>query len=497
MKRPNILVFMTDQQRGDSVYPKQRAISPNVTKFAKEGVTFSNAHTIAPHCCPSRATFFSGLYPSEHGVWNNVEVGNALSKGLYEGIRLFSEDLKESGYRTYFSGKWHVSAVENPLHRGFDTYRVDMVSVPNTKYNGDMTYKLPEQYEWKAYENCAYDGERKLGQILRNGYGTYTHYGEEENPKHDEDIIFDAIDIIKNRSNVDKEFGIDHSGGQPWFQYVGPVGPHDPYFVPQEYLDLYQNVTITLPENFKDILKDKPGLYRKIKDKFDQLSEAEHIEAMRHYLAYCTYEDFLFGEVMKALEESGEKDNTLVIYLSDHGDYMGEHGLWCKGLPCFESAYHIPAICRWPEGITSPNRIIEDFITLADFAPTFLEVAGIQTERHFTGHSLLPYLKNEKPKVIQDAFFTQTNGNELYGIQRSVTTKEWKYVYNGFDYDELYDLKNDPLEMYNVIGEYKESEILKELSLKLWKFARKTNDVCINSYILVGLAPYGPGIIFE
>ncbi|MFI3214911.1 MAG: sulfatase-like hydrolase/transferase [Eubacteriales bacterium] len=428
MKKPNILVFMTDQQRGDSVYPTERAISPNVTKFAKEGVTFSNAHTISPHCCPSRATFFSGLYPSEHGVWNNVEVGNTLSKGLYEGIKLFSEDLQENGYRTYFSGKWHVSAVENPLHRGFNAYRVDMVSVPHTKYDGDMTYQLPIQYEWNDYKNYQYVAERKLGQILRNGYGTYTHYGE-ENPKHDEDIIFDAIDIIRNRKNVDKELGIHaECENNPWFQYVGPVGPHDPYFVPEEYLEKYKDVEIKLPDNFADTLQNRPGLYRKTRDKFEQLTQEEHIEAMRHYLAYCTYEDNLFGKVMEALEESGEADNTLVVYLSDHGDYMGEHGLWCKGLPCFESAYHIPAICRWKDGIVNSDRIVDDFITLADFAPTFLEVANITADRKFTGHSLVSYLKDNEPEFIQDAFFTQSNGNELYGIQRSIRTKEWKYV---------------------------------------------------------------------
>lgn len=93
MNQPNILIFMTDQQRAKSIYPFSEAITPNIDRFCHEGITFTNAHTVSPHCCPSRASFFSGLYPSGHGVWNNIGVANTLSKGLYDGVRLFSEDL--------------------------------------------------------------------------------------------------------------------------------------------------------------------------------------------------------------------------------------------------------------------------------------------------------------------------------------------------------------------------------------------------------------------
>lgn len=494
--RPNILVFMTDQQRADSVYPYCRALTPQTTAFAKQGITFTNARTIAPHCCPARATFFSGLYPSQHGVWNNVEVGNTLSRGLYEGVRLFSEDLKESGYRTYYSGKWHVSAVEGPKDRGFDLYRVDTATVSETRYDHDNSHKQPSTYEWAHYKNFKEDTIRKEGQVLRPGYPTYTHYGEAENHKKDREKVQDAIDIIKNRHKIDQENHLDEKyQNQPWFQYVGTLGPHDPYFVPQKYLDQYSIEDITLPDSFYDDMKDKPHLYGRTKSRFSQLTEREHKEAIRHYLAYCSYQDDLFGEVLKALDETGEADNTLVIYLSDHGDYMAEHGLWCKGLPCFKGAYQIPVLMRWPKGIKEPGRIIDDVITLADFAPTFMELAGIPVERKMAGYSLKAYLENKTPEFVQDTHYTQSNGNELYGIQRSVTTKEWKYVYNGFDYDELYHLKEDPDEMVNVIDQYQDSPIVKEMCSKMWNFAQKVEDVCINPYILVGLAPYGPGII--
>lgn len=183
------------------------------------------------------------------------------------------------------------------------------------------------------------------------------------------------------------------------------------------------------------------------------------------------------------------------MFLSDHGDYMGEHGLWAKGLPCFQSAYHIPLLIRWPDASVKPGRSVDDFVSLADMAPTFLEMAGVCTERKFTGNSLVPLLKGEKPENWRREIYTQTNGNELYGIQRSVMTREWKYVYNGFDYDELYNLQKDPYEMKNLINDSQYKDIVKQMCKKMWQFARAHGDVCFNSYIMTALAPYGPGII--
>jgi len=205
----------------------------------------------------------------------------------------------------------------------------------------------------------------------------------------------------------------------------------------------------------------------------------------------------LFGKVLSALEESGQAKNTIVIYLSDHGDYMGEHGLWCKGLPCFRGAYNIPAIVRWPGETVNPGRLENSIITLADFAPTILDACGLTIERSFAGRSLRPFIKNQIPSDWSDAFFTQSNGNELYGIQRSVSTRDWKYVYNGFDFDELYDLRNDPGETRNLINDTQYADIVKEMCKRLWTFAYSRGDVCINSYIMVSHAPHGPAEAFR
>jgi len=484
--KPNILIFMTDQQRGDSIPPYGKAKTPNLDSFCQDGISFSRTYCPAPHCCPSRATFFSGLYPAEHGVWNNVNVANSLSDGLYQGVRLWSEDLKEAGYNLYYSGKWHVSSVESPADRGWDMKNKQANKISDNK----IVYKKPQTDRWGEYEKLAekpYKKEREEAEILRPGYSLYTHYGVRENPFNDSTKVEEAVEKLKNRSDSEK----------PWCQFVGTLGPHDPYFVPEKYLELYDLDDIQLPDNFADSLENKPNLYKRTKKPFDQLTEKEHREAIRHYLAFCTYQDDLFGQILDVLEQKGEVENTLVLYLSDHGDYLAEHGLWCKGLPCFEGAYHVPAAVRWPAGIKNPGRVVDKFVSLADFAPTILEITQTETDRHFTGQSLVPFLRDEEVNNWREAIFTQTNGNELYGIQRSVMTEQWKYVYNGFDFDELYNLQDDPLELHNLIDEEEYQEVVRMMCQKMWDFARKTGDVCINPYIMVGLAPYGPAEAFK
>ena len=133
-------------------------------------------------------------------------------------------------------------------------------------------------------------------------------------------------------------------------------------------------------------------------------------------------------------------------------------------------------------------------ISLADFAPTIEELAGVREAHSFTGRSLVPFLQGGHVEDWRDAMFTQSNGNEMYGIQRAVWTDEWKYVFNGFDYDELYNLKEDPLEMHNLINRPENQEVVKEMCKRMWTFARAHRDTCTCPYIMVSFAPYGPGI---
>lgn len=477
MSKPNILIFMTDQQRGASILGPNKAITPNIDQFRTESVTFSNAFCPSPHCCPSRASFFSGHYPTTHGVWNNVGVGNALSRGLAPDIRLWSEDFKEAGYEMWYAGKWHVSATEGPKDRGWNEGFV-------TANRSDGPIK--QNYEWSGYQNIVQPEVREDGMIIRPGYRPYTHYGLTDDKFNDVKVVESGLEFLNS-----------YQGDAPWCCYIGPQGPHDPYFVPQRFLDLYDINDIKLPDSFEDKMLDKPALYRRTRDRFDQLTEREHREALRHYLAFCSYQDELFGKVLETLKRRGEEENTLVLYTSDHGDYMADHGLWCKGLPCFRGAYEIPAVIRWPERLANPGRVVDDFVTLSDFCPTFLEILDKQPAQEIPGKSLLPFINDQRPTDWRDTVFTQSNGNELYGIQRSVMTKKWRFTYNGYDYDELYDLENDPDETINLIDKPELADIVKEMSGKMWKFAQENRDSCVNQYIMVALSNYGPGVAFE
>ena len=480
MSRPNILIVMTDHQRADTALPDHPSITPNLDRLAEEGVSFTNTYCPSPHCCPSRATFFSGLYPSRHGVWNNICNRQALSTGLKEGVRLWSEDLAEAGYDLHFTGKWHVSVEESPRDRGWTEH---FVSSTKGAYHG---------VTWDYYRQLAQQPEastRGEGEILRPGYGTYRLYGEgERRDSHDERVVREALTLIPELAKSEG----------PWGLYVGFIGPHDPYVVPQRYVDLYDLDDVPLPRSYYDEMGDKPRIYQRMREmRFGQLSEREVREGIRHFWAYCTYLDDLFGQILQALEATGQTENTLVLYTSDHGDYAGEHGLFAKGIPAFRGAYHIPAVIRWPAGIRNPGRQVDAFVSEADFAPTFLELAGLRTERHFTGASLASFLRDEQPSDWRDALHTQCNGVELYYTQRSVMTRDFKYVFNGFDQDELYDLCNDPDEMCNLANDPAYEGIKRAMCARMWRFAYEEDDTAINPYITVGLAPYGPAEAFR
>jgi arylsulfatase A-like enzyme len=240
-------------------------------------------------------------------------------------------------------------------------------------------------------------------------------------------------------------------------------------------------------------------------------------ESIAHYWGYCTMEDALFCLVMDALNATGQADDTMVIYLSDHGEYCGAHGLYCKGVPAFREAYHVPTIIRWPKGIAEPGRRVDSFISHTDFAPTFLDLAGLTSRTEHSGQSLVPWLLGETPSSWRDAAFTQLNGVELYYTQRTVTTDRYKYVYNGFDFDEMYDIENDPHELINLafpdttqmrrphsntnpetpwppLSPELES-IRRDLLRRLWEFAREQEDQIFNPYYTVAMAPIGPALV--
>jgi arylsulfatase A-like enzyme len=483
MRPPNFLIFMADQMQAEVAHPDHPCQMPHAARLAREGVVFRQAYCPTAHCCPARATFLTGLYPSRHGVYNNVLTPTAIHFGLNPGVVTFSELLREAGYALAWAGKWHATAEENPSDRGWEELLV-------TSGRGGSHHSAIEQWRQQA-QTPDLPGPRPRGQILRPGWGPYQLYrsyptdGTKGYEQHgDYQVVQAAVPALPRLAG----------SGQPWFLYVGVNGPHDPFHVPERFARRYDPQQVPLPPNFPDPLDDKPRIYRRMRrERWGQLTEEEVREAIAHYWAYCTMEDAMLGEVLAALEATGQAEDTCVVFLSDHGDYAGAHGLFCKGVPAFREAYHIPCIVRYPRGLVRPGREVEEFVTLADWSPTFLELAGVPAPEGLTGRSLAPFLRGEAPEDWPDAFHSQFNGVELYYTQRMVVTKEFKYVFNGFDDDELYDLRRDPHELVNRAEHPDYQEVKRELVRRMWRFAaREGDELLFNGYVTVSLAPWGP-----
>jgi len=415
-------------------------------------------------------------------VYNNVLNSAAIHTMLNPGTVLFSQLLAASGYALAYAGKWHVCADEGPADRGWRDYGSNSL--------GGVDRHGATWDEWVRQSQIPDDDSpRKRGQLLRPGWGRYTLYGQR--PTTPEAEPFDPGDyrIVQNGLCALRDLTAQP---EPWCLYIGTNGPHDPYIVPEHYATMYDPADVPLPPGYKDSLADKPRVYQRQRALWSQLGEDEYREAIAHYWGYCTMQDDLLGLVLDALDHSGEADNTLVLFTSDHGDYAGAHGLFCKGVAAFEQAYRVPCIMRWPDGITSPGREVTAFVNHADLAPTFCELAGTKLPNGSSGRSLVPLFCDAQPADWPDAVYSQFNGVELYYTQRWVQTEEWKYVYNGFDLDELYHLTEDPDCMVNLAPDARYSHVLREMCARMWRRAYQENDICHNAYITVSLAPYGP-----
>ncbi|MDE1175699.1 MAG: sulfatase-like hydrolase/transferase [Edaphobacter sp.] len=501
---PNILIFMPDQQNGATVLPESPVIKPHLDRFRRDAVTFDSAHCPAPHCCPSRASFMSGRYPSEHGVYNNVSTNTAIHFNPYEGTPFWGKDLRQAGYQLGYAGKLHVGRDITPESCGFENLSSLEQDTVSSKAN-DRSRQLQ-----KAHEDLANGDERSPGEIIRPGWSNLQLY--KTLPNHGPTGYDDLNDTKIVRAAIDGMHRMA-AASEPWCIMVSNSGAHDPYNVPQRFVDLYDIDKTVLPESYRDNLEDKPRVYQRQRYQYwSQLSDNESKEALRHYYAKCSMQDALFGELLDALEATGQGENTIVIYTSDHGDYAAAHGLWMKGVPSFREAYHVPAIIRWPRYTNGKARRLDGFVEHVDYASTLLEAAGVASSAPISGKSLLPWIKGEAPKQWREMTHFQLNGVELYYTQRIVMSKDWKYVYNGFDFDELYSLRDDPHELTNLASPgpmngaphrskspwpqlpEREEEARRELLRQMWSFAAAHNDTIFNPYGTVALAPYGPAI---
>lgn len=477
--RPNILIFMTDQEQAQVTLPDHPCRTPNLDRIVAQGVRFTHVYPPMAHCCPARASFMTGLYPSQHGVYNNVDNDQAYRRGLKPGVETFSEKLAESGYDLYYSGKWHISAEERPTDRGWKEW---LYVTEISKEQGDRR----QMFRNKPSERGRTD--RKPGELLRPGWGSKQLYG----------MTTDSYEEMKDYAIVQK--GVDQlnklkDSMDPWCVYIGVNGPHDPFIVPEKYATMYNPDDIKLPPNYHDALTDKPGVYRRMRKVFDQLTEKEVKESIAHYWGYCSMMDDLFGDVLSALEANGQMDNTLILFLSDHGEHAGAHGLYAKGISHFDEGYRVPCMISWPGHIAKPGSSVDEFVTLMDMAPTLIEAAGAAPLVKCSGVSLQPFLRGETPEAWRSVMFTQCNGTEVLYTSRMVKDRKYKFVYSPADIDELYDLENDPHELVNIIDDPSLEHVKEMMYTRMWEQAYLYEDTIFNPYVTVATADYGPAIV--
>ena len=481
LPRPNLLVLMTDQQRADTVGPSSPCRTPNLDHLAARGTCFLRCYSTNPICSPSRASLMTGLLPHSHGMVDCTHTVEPYRADLKAGLPFWSRRLREAGYRTGYFGKWHIERSNRLEQFGFDSYElmesfeaaeVGCRRVPNAGFlECRRSLGLPESdRRWERRGMVRHRGYRDLllhGVVDEPVEGTGEHY-----------VFSRGIDFLTGSARQE----------QPWCLFLSTVGPHDPYVVPREYRRLYDARALTPPPSFQDDLAHRPGIYRRMQRVWDQMQWSDFAEATACYYAFCSLIDDQIGRVLRVLEETGQSENTLVLFLSDHGDYMGAHRLMLKGVPAFEEAYRVPLILKGPR-VTSGQEVPE-IVSLLDVAPTLMELTlGEGFSCH--GRSLLPLLDGNGSNWDSEAY-AEMQGQRMAYTQRVLWRDSHKYVFNAFDEDELYDLAQDPHELRNLAGS--RESVCREMAARMWEIARATGDYNLyeSQYGTFRWAPVGP-----
>lgn len=472
-KRWNILFLMTDQQQAWTVDPKSPCLTPNLNRLGERSMRFTRMHTVNAICSPTRATLYTGLLPSVHGMVDCTHTVEDYRARFRAELPMWSRELKKAGYQTAHYGKWHVERSNRLENFGFDDY------------------VLLASDEFQAYRKRLLKGKepRVVKQLAaeQKGYKPFPIYRVFDQPEEATEPHFlysKGIDFIRRAARNPQD---------PWCCVISTIEPHDPYDVTKAMYDAYKDVPVSLPASFNDPMTDRPNIYRRDQTVWRDLTREDWVDTIRCYWGGCSLLDRQVGRVLKALEETGQRDNTIVFYTTDHGDQMGAHGMLLKGVPPFEETYTIPLTVHWP-GVTDPGRTCDRHVNYCDFAPTILEMAGAPPLAKTQGRSFAPLLRGETPADWPDGSFAEFHGQRFFYTQRIVWDGDWKYVFNGFDFDELYNLRDDPHEMHNLINEARHRERAEHLASLMWKTIKEIGDhnMFNAQYGMFRWAPVGP-----
>jgi len=445
-RRPDIVFILVDDLRWDelSIAGHPFVKTPNIDRIAREGALFRNAFVTTPLCSPSRASLLTGQYAHTHGIIDNTDRSRASHQ-----LVTFPLLLHQSGYETAFVGKWHMGN-DDTRRPGFDRW---------VSFKGQGTYLDPEINEDSA-------------PVKRTGYTTDILNGY-------------AVEFIRRRQDKPFLLYLAHKAIHPEVTQNndGSVNLADAErFIPAErHRNLYAGHMIPRRPIYGRAPEGKPALQRRIGNLpslgFGTVTHDEAILGRQRSL--MAVEDGI-GEILKALKETRRLDNTVIVFAGDNGYFYGEHGLSVERRLAYEESIRIPLLIRFPKVVKAGTASNELALNI-DLAPTLLEMAGAQVPATMQGRSLVPLLGGKRPAWRSSflvEYFTDTVFPRIFKMgYTAVRSQHWKYIhYLELDgMNELYDLRNDPYEMKNLIDQSNGAKALNEMKQEMDRLLRETS----------------------
>lgn len=460
-KKTHIWLITADQMRADALGIDNPAVrTPSLDTLAGEGAVVGGAYCASPVCTPARASIFTGRYPHVHGAWN-------IGLSLKEDEITLADLLKAAGYRTVGIGKMHFRPQckpgfsyepEDPRFRdrgrtsdgtyfGFDEHRVTEDNATG-EYLDWLRAKAPaaaERFERDRYASADADDdvwESELPPELHQTYWTADR----------------SIEAIRS-----------HDADRPLFLWTSFVDPHHPFDPPKAYAELYEGVDIPLPAVGQDDLRQRPEhLLRKGKRGYwpgggeeHGLAEAQMRRLVRNYYAMITFIDEQIGRIREAWRLKGMDDELLILFTSDHGELLGDHGLLYKGPWFYEGLTRVPMIVRGP-GIV-PGQRVSALMEHVDIVPTLLDAARLERAPGLQGVSLMETLRGRSAGVRDSAMMAYDAHDRGISAKCLRTSRYKLVVFAGETYGELYDLQEDPGENRNLFEDPDSRELRRRM----------------------------------
>ncbi|WP_010136362.1 sulfatase-like hydrolase/transferase [Ochrovirga pacifica] len=451
--KPNVIFFAVDDMN-DFINPLgyNQAKTPNMDRLAKKGVLFTNAHSPAPYCAPSRTAIWTGLQATTTGCYRDE-----VYFYDYPDLVSMNQAFQKGGYKTFGAGKLFHHRAGFIDMKGWDKYYArnnEIVDVGyETGYHGD-DLPLPKPYPYSPYY-------RKTNKKITGG--KFLEWG----PIEGKDV--DKMMGVKRTKWICKMLQKKHK--DPFFMALGLYTPHFPNYAPKKFFDMYDLDKIVVPDLGKNDLEDLPqGVKRRMTNRSKIQKTLEDIgavkEAVRAYLAAVSYADELLGEVLDALEQSRYKNNTIVMLWSDQGYHLGEKGNWGKHTLWSETS-RVPFIVSGPS--IPKNKKVKNTVGLIDIYPTFVDLCNLPKQHKLDGESLVPLMLSSTKKD-RDLFIpSHERGNY------SVVNQNYRYIYYKKDGgEEFYNIKEDPNEWYNLASKEEYRPIINKMKQAVPKHFRKS-----------------------